>query len=137
MIDAQQILRSINVTLDTAEPERIAHFFPTAKSTRLLRSWLLPGHSSSYFVVAPYGTGKSLTAAFFIQVVENLEQSRDVLGRITERFSSVDADLTDELRSRVHSGPGILIRSAWRNRCAVRLPTGSAGRDPGRARWLR
>ena len=102
MIDAQQILRSINVTLDTAEPERIAHFFPTAKSTRLLRSWLLPGHSSSYFVVAPYGTGKSLTAAFFIQVVENLEQSRDVLGRITERFSSVDAALADELRSRVH-----------------------------------
>ena len=28
VIDAQQILRSINVTLDTAEPERIAHFFP-------------------------------------------------------------------------------------------------------------
>ena len=50
-------------------------------------------------MVAPYGTGKSLTAAFFIQVVENQEQSRDVLGRITERFSSVDADLTDELRS--------------------------------------
>ena len=101
VIDAQQILRSINVTLDTAAPERIAHFFPTAKSTRLLRSWLLPGHSSSYFVVAPYGTGKSLTAAFFIQVVENLEQSRAVLGRITERFASIDADLGDELRSRV------------------------------------
>ena len=101
-VDAQQILRSINVTLDNATPERIAHFFPTAKSTRLLRSWLMPGHASSYFVVAPYGTGKSLTAAFFIQAVENLEQSRAMLGRITERFSSVDADLAGALRSRVH-----------------------------------
>ena len=109
VIDAQQILRSINVTLDIAEPERIAHFFPTAKSTRLLRSWLLPGHSSSYFVVAPYGTGKSLTAAFFIQVVENLEQSRDVLGCITGRFSSVDAALADELRSRALPDPASLF----------------------------
>ena len=108
-VDAQQILRSINVTLDSASPERIAHFVPTAKSTKLLHSWLLPGHSSSYFVVAPYGTGKSLAAAFFIQVVENLKQSRDVLGRITERFSDVDAALTDELRSRVHSDQGALF----------------------------
>ncbi|MDE0024766.1 MAG: hypothetical protein OXP69_10180 [Spirochaetaceae bacterium] len=109
MVDAQQILRSINVTLDNATPERIAHFVPTAKSTRLLRSWLLPGQSSSYFVVAPYGTGKSLAAAFFIQAVENLGQSRDVLGRITERFASVDADLSDVLRSRVHPEQGALF----------------------------
>ena len=108
-VDAQQILRSINVTLDSATPERIAHFVPTAKSTRLLRSWMLPGHSSSYFVVAPYGTGKSLAAAFFIQVVENLDRSRDVLGRITDRFTDVDAALTNELRSRVHPGQGALF----------------------------
>ena len=108
-VDAQQILRSINVTLDNATPERIAHFSPTAKSARLLRSWLMPGHASSYFVVAPYGTGKSLTAAFFIQAVENLEQSRDVLRRITERFSSVDTDLADVLRARVHSDQASLF----------------------------
>ena len=108
-VDAQQILRSINVTLDSQTPERIAHFVPTAKSTRLLRSWMLPDHSSSYFVVAPYGTGKSLAAAFFIQVVENLEQSRDVLGRITERFTDVDSTLTNELRSRVHPDQGALF----------------------------
>ena len=108
-VDAQQILRSINVTLDTATPERIAHFFPTAKSTRLLRTWLMAGHASSYFVVAPYGTGKSLTAAFFIQAVENLEQSRAVLRRITQRFSSVDADLADVLRARVHSDQASLF----------------------------
>ena len=109
VVDAQHILRSINVTLDNATPERIAHFVPTAKSTRLLRSWLLPGQSSSYFVVAPYGTGKSLAAAFFIQAVENLGQSRDVLGRITERFAGVDADLADALRSRVHPEQGALF----------------------------
>ena len=94
-------LRSINVTLDSAAPQRIAHFFPTAKSARLLRSWLHPDESSSYFVVAPYGTGKSLTATFFIQVVENLQQSGEVLGRISERFTKVDSELANDLRSRI------------------------------------
>ena len=96
-------LRSINVTLDSATPQRIAHFFPTAKSARLLRSWLHPDQASSYFVVAPYGTGKSLTATFFIQVVENLQKSSEVLGRISERFANVDRELTNELRSRIGS----------------------------------
>ena len=96
-------LRSINVTLDNATPERIAHFFPTAKSARLLRSWLHPDHCSSYFVVAPYGTGKSLTATFFIQVVENLQPSGEVLGRISERLSKVDSELSNDLRLRIGS----------------------------------
>ena len=96
-------LRSINVTLDSATPQRIAHFFPTAKSARLLRSWLHPDESSSYFVVAPYGTGKSLTATFFIQIVENLPKSGEVLGRLSERFTKVDSELANELRSRIGS----------------------------------
>ena len=96
-------LRSINVTLDSATPQRIAHFFPTAKSARLIRSWLHPDHCSSFFVVAPYGTGKSLTATFFIQVVENLQRSGEVLARITERLTKVDSELASELRSRIGS----------------------------------
>ena len=101
-VETQQYLRSINITLDNDEPQRIAHFHPTAKSARLLRSWMLDNdQSSSYFVVAPYGTGKSLTAAFFIQAVENLGPSSDILGRITERFTTVDGDLANELSSRV------------------------------------
>ena len=96
-------LRSINVTLDNATPQRIAHFFPTAKSARLLRLWLHPDHCSSYFVVAPYGTGKSLTATFFIQVVENLQRSGEVLDRINERLTEVDSKLANELRSRIGS----------------------------------
>ncbi len=94
-------LRSINVTLDIATSRRIAHFFPTAKSARLLRSWLHPDESSNYFVVAPYGTGKSLTATFFLQLVENLPKSGEVLGRISDRLTNVDSDLADELRSRI------------------------------------
>ena len=94
-------LRSINVTLDSAIPQRIAHFFPTAKSVRLLRSWLHPNESASYFVVAPYGTGKSLTATFFLQMVENLSTSEEVLGWITDRFTNVDSELANELRSRI------------------------------------
>ena len=104
VLEAAMRLRSINITLDCATPQRISHFHPTAKSARLLRSWLLhPDRSSSYFVVAPYGTGKSLTAAFFIQVVENLRPSGEVLRRITERFTGVDGELANGLRSRVDS----------------------------------
>ena len=109
VLEAAMNLRSINITLDSAAPQRIAHFHPTAKSARLLRSWLHPDRSSSYFVVAPYGTGKSLTAAFFIQAVENLVPSGEVLGRITDRFSKVDGDLANELRSRVGSVRGAVI----------------------------
>lgn len=96
-------LRSINVTLDIATPQRIAHFYPTAKSARLLRSWLYPDDSSSYFVVAPYGTGKSLAATFFLQVVENVSTSGEVLGRISNRLTNVDSDLANKLRSRIGS----------------------------------
>ena len=96
-------LRSINVTLDSAAPQRIAHFVPTTKSARLVRSWLRPEQASCSFVVAPYGTGKSLTATFFIQVVENLHESGEVLGRIAERFGAVDGELRDDLRSRIGS----------------------------------
>ena len=104
MLETAMRLRSINITLDGATPQRIAHFHPTAKSARLLRSWLLqPDGSSSYFVVAPYGTGKSLTAAFFIQVVENLRPADVVLERVTERFAGVDGELANELRSRIGS----------------------------------
>ena len=96
-------LRSINVTLDSATPQRIAHFYPTAKSARLLRSWLHPDESSSYFVVAPYGTGKSLTATFFLQMVENLPRSGEMLDLISERFTNVDRELANELKSRIGS----------------------------------
>ena len=109
VLEAAMNLRSINITLDSATPQRIAHFHPTAKSARLLRSWLQPDRSSSYFVVAPYGTGKSLTAAFFIQTVENLAPSGEVLSRITDRFTKVDGDLANELRSRVGSVPGAVV----------------------------
>ena len=97
MVDAQQILRSINVTLDSATPERIAHFVPTAKSTRLLRSWMLPGQSSSYFVVAPYGTGKSLAAAFFVQVPSRIWNNHGMCSvGLPNDSRDVDAALTDE-----------------------------------------
>ena len=109
VLEAAMNLRSINITLDSSTPQRIAHFHPTAKSARLLRSWLQPDRSSSYFVVAPYGTGKSLTAAFFIQTVENLAPSGEVLSRITDRFTKVDGDLANELRSRVGSVPGAVV----------------------------
>ena len=53
--------------------------------------------------MAPYGTGKSLTATFFLQVVENLSKSVEVLGRISDRLTNVDSGLANDLRSRIGS----------------------------------
>lgn len=70
-VNAEAFLRSINIWYDAEAPDRIEHFRPTTKCVGLLRSLLGQDEDSAFFVVAPYGTGKSLTAAYFLHLVEN------------------------------------------------------------------
>ena len=60
MVDSS-FLRSINIQLDVAHPERFEHFRPTSKSARLVSSLLDEKSGRALFVVAPYGSGKSIT----------------------------------------------------------------------------
>ena len=90
---SDQILRSINIVFDADAPDRIAHFFPTTKTIGLLRRLLTDTNSSGRFVVAPYGSGKSLLASFYQQVIENREEAISVLRPVIDRIQDIDEDL--------------------------------------------
>ena len=70
MVDSS-FLRSINIQLDVGHPERLGHFRPTSKSVHLVSSLLEAERGNALFVVAPYGSGKSITAGYLGEVVEN------------------------------------------------------------------
>lgn len=92
-VSQDAFLRSINIVYDADEPERIGHFRPTAKAVPLLKSLIGEENERAYFVVAPYGSGKSLTAAYALQVVENRPGTADSLGQIADRLESVSPEL--------------------------------------------
>ena len=100
-VSQDAFLRSINIVYDADEPERIAHFRPTAKTVPLLKALIGVEDERAYFVVAPYGSGKSLTAAYALQVIENRPGTADSLGQITDRLESVSPELARSVRGRV------------------------------------
>ena len=100
-VSQDAFLRSINIVYDADEPERIGHFRPTAKTVPLLNSLIGEENERAYFVVAPYGSGKSLTAAYALQVIENRPGTADTLGQIADRLESVSPELARSVRGRV------------------------------------
>ena len=93
-------LRSINIVYDADEPERIAHFRPTAKTVPLLKALIGEEEERAYFVVAPYGSGKSLTATYALQVIENMPGVVRSLGQIADRLEAVSPELARSVRRR-------------------------------------
>ena len=53
-----------------------------SKCVTLLRALLGEEQDRAFLIVAPYGTGKSLTATYLLQLVENRPQSAAVLAEI-------------------------------------------------------
>ena len=97
-------LRSINIQLDIGHPERLEHFRPTSKSVRLLSPLIRGDDGNALFVVAPYGSGKSITAAYVGEVVENHPESGDVLAEIEGRLGSIDPGLAAAAKLRRSEG---------------------------------
>lgn len=97
---SDQILRSINIVFDAEHPERISHFFPTTKSVQLLNQMLGTDDSAGRFVVAPYGSGKSLLAAFYHQIIENRPSAISQLRAVIDRVGQVDSDLHARIEDR-------------------------------------
>ena len=93
IVDASSFLRSINIRYDAEYPDRIAHFRPTAKCVTLLRSLLGQTGDRSFFVVAPYGTGKSITATYLLQLLENRKDAEETLRIIETRLKRVHKEL--------------------------------------------
>lgn len=86
-------LRSINLVYDAASPERVAHFQPTAKCVKLIENLAGLGSDRAFFVTAPYGSGKSLSAAFLLHLVQNRPESKPVLRSIQKRMRPVSPDM--------------------------------------------
>ena len=88
-VDAELFLRSINIAYDADHPERISHFRPTAKCAPLIRALVGNEEQRAFFLVAPYGSGKSLTAAYAGHLVENNKSSGEVRLEINRRLEVV------------------------------------------------
>ncbi len=92
--DAEVFLRSINIQYDAEYPNRIAHYQPTAKSVPLIKSLLGSEQDRAFFVVAPYGTGKSITATYLLHLVENRPDADETLSAIEDKLEVVSPDLS-------------------------------------------
>jgi len=102
-LSQEKFLRSINISFDAGDPERVAHFFPTAKAVGLIRRLFGEGVSREFLVSAPYGSGKSLASTVAIQLVENRRVARSVMDEICSRVSDVDPDFQVLMRDRLNS----------------------------------
>ena len=92
--DAEVFLRSINIQYDAEYPNRIAHYQPTAKSVPLIKSLLGSEQDRAFFVVAPYGTGKSITATYLLHLVENRREADETLTAVEEKLHVVSPELS-------------------------------------------
>lgn len=99
-LDAELFLRSINIAFDADHPERINHFRPTAKCVPLVRALLGMEEERAFFLVAPYGSGKSLTASFAAHLVENSKASGAMRLEINKRLAVVSPELADYAKKR-------------------------------------
>jgi len=99
----EAFLRSINISLDADEPQRISHFVPTAKCVELVSALLGLGEDRALFVVAPYGSGKSLTATYVLQLTENRPAAKPVLTAIADRLDRVSPEIAQFARARARN----------------------------------
>jgi hypothetical protein len=115
-LSTEPFLRSINICYDAESPERIAHFRPTSKCVSLLRALLEDDADKAFLVTAPYGTGKSLTTAYLLHLIENRDESRQALAEIEKRLAEVSPELAGlacaRRKSRRRHGLAIALQGA-------------------------
>lgn len=94
-------LRSINIQLDAGHPDRFEHFRPTSKSVRLVSSLLSGKKGNAVFVVAPYGSGKSITAGYLGHLIDNRPAAAEMLRLVEARLARVSPDLRRRVARRM------------------------------------
>ncbi len=103
-------LRSINIQLDAEHPERFEHFRPTSKSVRLVSSLLQGKNGNAVFVVAPYGSGKSITAGYLGHLVDNHPEAAEMLRLVEGRLAGIGAGLQRRaMRRRTARRQGLFV----------------------------
>jgi hypothetical protein len=110
-IHAESFLKSINLVFDAEQSSRIEHFRPTTKCVSLIRAMTAQDDDRAFLIVAPYGTGKSLTAVYTLQMIENRPDAKEVLREIAVRLKAVSKDLGGfaENRAKHQDRQGIVI----------------------------
>lgn len=110
-LSSEEILRSINIVFDADYPQRISHFFPTTKSIELLWKLFNTEDSAGKFVVAPYGSGKSLVGSFYQKLIENREDFILQLSPVISRIKQIDPELFQfiDKRARQNEIKGIVV----------------------------
>lgn len=101
----EPFLRSISLSQDARHPERVAHFRPTAKCASLIGKLYGDQSDRVHFVVAPYGSGKSLACTYLLHLVENQQtpQARALLKTVGDRLQQVAPELGKLARNRAKS----------------------------------
>lgn len=110
-INADAVLKSLNIVFDADRPDRIEHFRPTTKCTALIRAVTAHESDRAFLIVAPYGTGKSLSAVYSLQMIENRSEARATLRSIGERLRTVSHELGGfaENRAKNENRRGLVI----------------------------
>jgi hypothetical protein len=105
------LLRSINIVFDADFPERIGHFRPTSKSAKVLEALLGELPQRAFLIIAPYGSGKSLVAAYALHVSENTIGAGAALSQVTDRLKDISPPLASVVRSRTRkpSARGLVL----------------------------
>ena len=110
LLSPESFLRSINIRYDADFPERIAHFHPTAKTIPFLKSLLGEESDRGFFVVAPYGSGKSITATYLLHLIENRSKSANVLELIGKRLANINSEIAKfDSKRRVQKRHGLVL----------------------------
>jgi hypothetical protein len=99
-------LRSIDIQMDASSADRVEHYIPTEKGTKLVRALLGEESDRTFIIVAPYGSGKSLAASFALHLIENRPESRVVLADVSDRMKDIDRDLASLAKKRASSDEG-------------------------------
>ncbi len=104
MAAEHSLLRAINLQYDADVPERIAHYQPTAKAVHFLEGVSGETEHRAFFVIAPYGSGKSLGATYLLHLLENRPGSARVLDTICKRLKSISPLLAKFAEQRALEG---------------------------------
>jgi hypothetical protein len=103
-ISIEKLLRSINIIYDSDQPDRIEHFRPTAKAIALIEKLLLDPIEKAFFVAAPYGSGKTLTLTYIIQLLENHPSYKKMLRSVAKRADEIAPNFYKYVLNRTRSG---------------------------------
>jgi hypothetical protein len=107
---SEVFLRSINLCYDAEYPERIAHYHPTEKSAACLRALAGFDDDRAFFVVAPYGSGKSIMAMYLLHLIENQHDASLMLLTLAQRLTRVSPELGDfAMKRRRQSRSGLVL----------------------------